>query len=171
MHHFLYIYIYIYIYIYVYICNHFWASSKHVSGFVLYVQIYRVVRWIILKCATHWFRTKNTPQSPHIIFKRSTCLKRIDLSNIGRSANRSSMLTLIVIFLLRTSICSFKAFWGPHSLSYFSIVYVYMLFQEGDDLGYEDDYPIENVKITIGDYMYPKVLIIATKRALKSIEE
>jgi len=30
--------------------------------------------------------------------------------------------------------------------------------EEGDDLGYEDDYPIENVKVTVGDYMYPKVL-------------
>merc|ERR1712232_549052 len=30
--------------------------------------------------------------------------------------------------------------------------------EEGDDLGYEDDYPVEDVKITIGDYMYPKVL-------------
>ena len=30
--------------------------------------------------------------------------------------------------------------------------------EEGDDLGFEDDYPVENVKISVGDYVYPKML-------------
>jgi len=34
----------------------------------------------------------------------------------------------------------------------------FIVKEEGDDLGYEDDYPIENVTITVGDYMSPKGL-------------
>merc|ERR1712151_1335302 len=30
--------------------------------------------------------------------------------------------------------------------------------EEGDDLGYEDDYPVENIHITTGDYMFPRAL-------------
>lgn len=30
--------------------------------------------------------------------------------------------------------------------------------EEGDDLGYEDDYPVEAVSISVGDYMFPKSL-------------
>ncbi|OLQ05296.1 Coatomer subunit gamma-2 [Symbiodinium microadriaticum] len=30
------------------------------------------------------------------------------------------------------------------------------LQEEGDDLGYEDDYPVENVTISTGDYMFPR---------------
>jgi coatomer protein complex subunit gamma len=30
--------------------------------------------------------------------------------------------------------------------------------EDGDDLGYDDDYPVENVVITTGDYMFPKGL-------------
>merc|ERR1712113_462168 len=29
---------------------------------------------------------------------------------------------------------------------------------EGDDLGYDDDYAVENIQITTGDYMFPKSL-------------
>lgn len=38
--------------------------------------------------------------------------------------------------------------------------------EEGDDLGYEDDYPVENVKITVGDYMYPKVLPVGQHKSV-----
>merc|ERR1712060_719398 len=34
----------------------------------------------------------------------------------------------------------------------------FIVKEEGDDLGYEDDYPVENIQITIGDYLFPKVL-------------
>merc|ERR1712151_795270 len=30
--------------------------------------------------------------------------------------------------------------------------------EEGDDLGYEDDYPVENVQVTLGDYVFPRPL-------------
>jgi len=30
--------------------------------------------------------------------------------------------------------------------------------EDGDDLGYEDDYPVENVQIGSGDYMFPRAL-------------
>jgi coatomer protein complex subunit gamma len=32
----------------------------------------------------------------------------------------------------------------------------FIVKEEGDDLGYEDDYPIESCVLTIGDYMHPK---------------
>mmetsp|Transcript_68621 Transcript_68621/g.146918 ORF Transcript_68621/g.146918 Transcript_68621/m.146918 type:complete len:937 (-) Transcript_68621:64-2874(-) len=34
----------------------------------------------------------------------------------------------------------------------------FLVKEEGDDLGFEDDYPVENVVITTGDYMFPKAL-------------
>mmetsp|Transcript_92996 Transcript_92996/g.259075 ORF Transcript_92996/g.259075 Transcript_92996/m.259075 type:complete len:927 (+) Transcript_92996:124-2904(+) len=34
----------------------------------------------------------------------------------------------------------------------------FIVKEEGDDLGYEDDYPVENVQITAGDYMFPRSL-------------
>jgi coatomer protein complex subunit gamma len=38
--------------------------------------------------------------------------------------------------------------------------------EEGDDLGYEDDYPIERVKITVGDFIYPKALPAGQHKSL-----
>jgi|Transcript_66883 coatomer protein complex subunit gamma len=32
----------------------------------------------------------------------------------------------------------------------------FLVKEEGDDLGYDDDYPVENCTITVGDYMFPK---------------
>eukprot|EP00928_Gymnodinium_smaydae_P030557 TRINITY_DN2268_c0_g1_i3.p1 TRINITY_DN2268_c0_g1~~TRINITY_DN2268_c0_g1_i3.p1 ORF type:complete len:706 (-),score=200.90 TRINITY_DN2268_c0_g1_i3:471-2588(-) len=32
----------------------------------------------------------------------------------------------------------------------------FIVKEEGDDLGYEDDYPVENVKLTVGDYIFPR---------------
>lgn len=34
----------------------------------------------------------------------------------------------------------------------------FIVKEDGDDLGYDDDYPIENIPLTIGDYMFPKTL-------------
>lgn len=34
----------------------------------------------------------------------------------------------------------------------------FIVKEEGDDLGYEDDYPMEQVQIVTGDYMYPRPL-------------
>eukprot|EP00437_Effrenium_voratum_P041885 CAMPEP_0181477176 /NCGR_PEP_ID=MMETSP1110-20121109/42084_1 /TAXON_ID=174948 /ORGANISM="Symbiodinium sp., Strain CCMP421" /LENGTH=918 /DNA_ID=CAMNT_0023602475 /DNA_START=89 /DNA_END=2845 /DNA_ORIENTATION=- len=34
----------------------------------------------------------------------------------------------------------------------------FIVKEEGDDLGYEDDYPVENVVIGTGDYMFPRSL-------------
>mmetsp|Transcript_49427 Transcript_49427/g.159522 ORF Transcript_49427/g.159522 Transcript_49427/m.159522 type:complete len:927 (+) Transcript_49427:119-2899(+) len=34
----------------------------------------------------------------------------------------------------------------------------YVIKEDGDDLGYEDDYPIENVTITTGDYLFSRAL-------------
>eukprot|EP00439_Symbiodinium_sp_Y106_P017329 s728_g2.t1 len=34
----------------------------------------------------------------------------------------------------------------------------FIVKEEGDDLGYEDDYPVENVTISTGDYMFPRGL-------------
>mmetsp|Transcript_116325 Transcript_116325/g.329047 ORF Transcript_116325/g.329047 Transcript_116325/m.329047 type:complete len:929 (+) Transcript_116325:105-2891(+) len=34
----------------------------------------------------------------------------------------------------------------------------FLVKEEGDDLGYEDDYPVENVTIALGDYMFPRPL-------------
>mmetsp|Transcript_33383 Transcript_33383/g.72991 ORF Transcript_33383/g.72991 Transcript_33383/m.72991 type:complete len:928 (-) Transcript_33383:127-2910(-) len=34
----------------------------------------------------------------------------------------------------------------------------FLVKEDGDDLGYEDDYPVENVSITAGDYMFPRAL-------------
>merc|ERR1719356_702792 len=40
----------------------------------------------------------------------------------------------------------------------FGVALKYIIKEEGDDLGYEDDYPVENVTICLGDYMFPKML-------------
>merc|ERR1711972_1230580 len=34
----------------------------------------------------------------------------------------------------------------------------FIVKEEGDDLGFEDDYPVESVQITSGDYIYPRAL-------------
>jgi len=34
----------------------------------------------------------------------------------------------------------------------------FIVKEEGDDLGYDDDYPVEAVNITTGDYMFPRAL-------------
>jgi coatomer protein complex subunit gamma len=34
----------------------------------------------------------------------------------------------------------------------------FIVKEEGDDLGYDDDYPVENIAITVGDYICPKGL-------------
>jgi coatomer protein complex subunit gamma len=34
----------------------------------------------------------------------------------------------------------------------------FLVKEEGDDLGYEDDYPIESIVLTTGDYMFPRGL-------------
>jgi len=34
----------------------------------------------------------------------------------------------------------------------------FIVKEEGDDLGYDDDYPVEAIQITIGDYMFPRPL-------------
>lgn len=34
----------------------------------------------------------------------------------------------------------------------------FIVKEEGDDLGYEDDYPVEKISLTVGDYMSPKGL-------------
>jgi len=34
----------------------------------------------------------------------------------------------------------------------------FLVKEEGDDLGYEDDYPVEAVVVTTGDYMFPRPL-------------
>merc|ERR1711879_364264 len=34
----------------------------------------------------------------------------------------------------------------------------FIVKEEGDDLGYEDDYAVENVTITVGDYVFPRAL-------------
>eukprot|EP00929_Paragymnodinium_shiwhaense_P080799 TRINITY_DN4215_c1_g1_i1.p1 TRINITY_DN4215_c1_g1~~TRINITY_DN4215_c1_g1_i1.p1 ORF type:complete len:938 (+),score=324.72 TRINITY_DN4215_c1_g1_i1:105-2918(+) len=34
----------------------------------------------------------------------------------------------------------------------------FIVKEEGDDLGYDDDYPVEKLKITIGDYMFPRAV-------------
>eukprot|EP00928_Gymnodinium_smaydae_P030558 TRINITY_DN2268_c0_g2_i1.p1 TRINITY_DN2268_c0_g2~~TRINITY_DN2268_c0_g2_i1.p1 ORF type:complete len:958 (-),score=292.04 TRINITY_DN2268_c0_g2_i1:176-2677(-) len=34
----------------------------------------------------------------------------------------------------------------------------FIVKEEGDDLGYDDDYPVENIKLTVGDYVSPRGL-------------
>lgn len=34
----------------------------------------------------------------------------------------------------------------------------FLVKEEDDDIGYEDDYPIESIKVDIGDYMFPRML-------------
>eukprot|EP00933_Yihiella_yeosuensis_P036468 TRINITY_DN30218_c0_g1_i1.p1 TRINITY_DN30218_c0_g1~~TRINITY_DN30218_c0_g1_i1.p1 ORF type:complete len:922 (+),score=176.87 TRINITY_DN30218_c0_g1_i1:108-2873(+) len=34
----------------------------------------------------------------------------------------------------------------------------FLVKEEGDDLGYDDDYVVENVKVTVGDYIFPRQL-------------
>lgn len=34
----------------------------------------------------------------------------------------------------------------------------FVVKEEGDDLGYEDDYPVENVVVTVGDFLFPSSL-------------
>merc|ERR1712228_1105194 len=34
----------------------------------------------------------------------------------------------------------------------------FLVKEEGDDVGYEDDYRVENIKIVTGDYMFPRLL-------------
>jgi hypothetical protein len=38
----------------------------------------------------------------------------------------------------------------------FGVALHFLVKEEGDDLGYDDDYPVENCKIAVGDYMAPK---------------
>jgi hypothetical protein len=41
-------------------------------------------------------------------------------------------------------------------LGSFGVALKFIVKEEGDDLGYDDDYPVENCTITVGDYMAPK---------------
>merc|ERR1719326_2442886 len=34
----------------------------------------------------------------------------------------------------------------------------FIVKEEGDDLGYDDDYPVEKLQMTVGDYMFPRAL-------------
>jgi len=34
----------------------------------------------------------------------------------------------------------------------------FIIKEDGDDLGYDDDYPVENIIVNTGDYMYPRAL-------------
>lgn len=34
----------------------------------------------------------------------------------------------------------------------------FIVKEEGDDLGYDDDYPVEAIRISVGDYMFPRAL-------------
>jgi len=40
----------------------------------------------------------------------------------------------------------------------FGVALHFMCKEEGDDVGYDDDYPVEKLSITVGDYMYGRAL-------------